>query len=1091
MSYDKSIKICCANYLILSICAGIFFPHEAGADKNSVDYRNSNEWNSIYQSTNDVTVEEEIDPNQEYPEEVEDDVETWTEIIVTLVITIISTVVFLIVFEVCRRLPAVEAVFDRRRSFVPKRTPPPLMRHKCFEWIFLKTDSTYQEYAGMVARKESIKQKKLQEARLLMQQQKQQSITSISVNSSHSRDNINSTIFNTGKASIRSLEKIVEEGESSFNKDPKYKNKKQLSEQHKKDKKTEKFGAKVKENAANTSPSHTKYKNCNKEEVACSNDTEIDYADKDNFDEQNPSIWNVTRSNAKVTDIDDANEIEASLIFSYGNSNRIHGHPNLKSCMLNDTEIDYADKDNFDEQNPSIWNVTRSNAKVTDIDDANEIEASLIFSYGNSNRIHGHPNLKRSSQHKRRDQLVSSPSAVMINGRRLPSSIANRVIAGELTEQELDELELRQVRKEQEAEEQALKIHQEASNEIGDERRLGVPPRFALMRRNPFGMFYRIRRSSSILKGLVEDTNLTSKKCKALKPTSYLHRHLSSAEEVNKRPLTSPDQELLRCVGLDTFVMIRFLRFGFDVTFYPFLLACCVLLPTYYTSNSAENSDMEMKTFSYFRFTMQRIEPGSSNFWVPFAFAVFFNVFLLWRLWVEWETFITLRFEFLANGDPYIAENKEHLHQYQTSCLVEFVPDSHRRDKELYEYFDALFPGQVKRAEVLLNATKLTKLIEERKAKIIMYENLYAKQFHAKAEYRKKMESHKQHDASLFQYLCCWCLGFEPKKPKEPKTRLSGYFCRKKLVKALPYYLSEIKRLNRLIEDEHRRIILEKAKSEDKESQNFLVSNIVEGIRLFTGTGWDLTCDTGFVQFHSLTAKQSAIQCNITGTTNFMVTSSAPDPRDMVWENSTVERSTIKLKKLQCDTLLLTGTLFWSAVLAFVTSISKLSTVEKFVPPFLVLDPDNPYVYGLIQGYLPVVLLELLMLVFPIFLRFIAENYIRFKTKSQVDKFVFTWHFGYRFANLLIILVSASLYDTLKDAAMSPASVIKNLADGISVQSQFFLNNLIIQAGTENFFELAQGLDMAIHFIMHRIITVEAKSRRYLEKLEEPNRFQW
>lgn len=63
------------------------------------------------------------------------------------------------------------------------------------------------------------------------------------------------------------------------------------------------------------------------------------------------------------------------------------------------------------------------------------------------------------------------------------------------------------------------------------------------------------------------------------------NQYLKIVSDKVTRPLSVADQELLRCVGLDAYVMLRFLRFGFDVTFYPFLVACVMLIPTYYTND--------------------------------------------------------------------------------------------------------------------------------------------------------------------------------------------------------------------------------------------------------------------------------------------------------------------------------------------------------------------------------------------------------------------------------------------------------------------------------------------------------------------------
>lgn len=125
-----------------------------------------------------------------------------------------------------------------------------------------------------------------------------------------------------------------------------------------------------------------------------------------------------------------------------------------------------------------------------------------------------------------------------------------------------------------------------------------------------------------------------------------------------------------------------------------------------------------------------------------------------------------------------------------------------------------------------------------------------------------------------------------------------------------------------------------------------------------------------------------------------MVLSSAPDPRDVVWENATVKKQTIILKNAQCALLLFTGTLFWFAVVGFVTSLSNLTLYKEILPAWFFPDQDS-VMYDLIKGYVPVILLELLMLIVPFTLRIIAKRVIRFKT-----------HSGMRFLVDLIVFVT-------------------------------------------------------------------------------------
>jgi len=86
----------------------------------------------------------------------------------------------------------------------------------------------------------------------------------------------------------------------------------------------------------------------------------------------------------------------------------------------------------------------------------------------------------------------------------------------------------------------------------------------------------------------------------------------------------------------------------------------------------------------------------------------------------------------------------------------------------------------------------------------------------------------------------------------------------------------------------------------------------------------------------------------------------------VLWENSTVERKFIRIKKLQCDALLFTGTLFWAGVVSTITVVSDLDQIKGSLPW---MPEENSVIYVAMEGYLPVVLLELIMLPVPILLR--------------------------------------------------------------------------------------------------------------------------
>mmetsp|Transcript_12363 Transcript_12363/g.36314 ORF Transcript_12363/g.36314 Transcript_12363/m.36314 type:complete len:636 (-) Transcript_12363:2073-3980(-) len=165
-------------------------------------------------------------------------------------------------------------------------------------------------------------------------------------------------------------------------------------------------------------------------------------------------------------------------------------------------------------------------------------------------------------------------------------------------------------------------------------------------------------------------------------------------------PIPESDRKLLRCIGLDSYVMIRFLRLGFEVTFYPFLFFCVTLIPLYHTSDYEGDFAIDEKgaflttvVNGYYSITINHLEAGSQKLWAVCVISMLYYKFVFRRLWVEWKVFVEFRKDFQAQGDPDAVkeDDGESLRQYQNSCLVEYIPSSHRRDKDIYLFYNTIF----------------------------------------------------------------------------------------------------------------------------------------------------------------------------------------------------------------------------------------------------------------------------------------------------------------------------------------------------------------------------------------------------------------
>ena len=218
----------------------------------------------------------------------------------------------------------------------------------------------------------------------------------------------------------------------------------------------------------------------------------------------------------------------------------------------------------------------------------------------------------------------------------------------------------------------------------------------------------------------------------------------------NDISLTEPEKELLHFVGLDIYLLIRFARFGFDVSYYPFLVACIAVLPVY--SSAAEGSSWKR----YLSNSINNIQNGSNLIWVAVVFSVAFFLYVLRRLWVEWEVFIQLRHNFLANGAQHFHCNNVVKQKYRKTCIVESVPVEFRTDRLLYDTFNKLFPNQIERAEMLVDTSKLEALVNERKGLIVRLENLDSLDRYRRWENRgTKPNKVNASDESSISKLCC------------------------------------------------------------------------------------------------------------------------------------------------------------------------------------------------------------------------------------------------------------------------------------------------------------------------------------------------
>ena len=150
----------------------------------------------------------------------------------------------------------------------------------------------------------------------------------------------------------------------------------------------------------------------------------------------------------------------------------------------------------------------------------------------------------------------------------------------------------------------------------------------------------------------------------------------------------------------------------------------------------------------------------------------------------------------------------------------------------------------------------------------------------------------------------------------------------------LTYHHREISKLNKAIEEEYIRLAQKKRKHVEATNESFLSKWL--GIKyLFPNDDGRVHSCSAFVEFASLTAKQQAIQCNLTGADSLMAVSPVPEVGAIIWENAHVSKRLIDRRKVYANFALVGCLIVWSLLVTLIRSYGNLRYDENTNSAFL------------------------------------------------------------------------------------------------------------------------------------------------------------
>ena len=170
-----------------------------------------------------------------------------------------------------------------------------------------------------------------------------------------------------------------------------------------------------------------------------------------------------------------------------------------------------------------------------------------------------------------------------------------------------------------------------------------------------------------------------------------------------------------------------------------------------------------------------------------------------------------------------------------------------------------------------------------------------------------------------------------------------------------------------------------------------------------------------------------------------MTVRSAPNPKDIRWENVMIPQRQIDMRRTIADITLTIGALFWSLVLGFITQISSLETMSREYSWLQAY--SGTFIYSVFNSYLTSGMLLALLSVLPLIFDMIARNYEGLKLESEIQNSIMTRYFYYQLANVFVSVYAGSIITALHQIFDSPSSLlISCLRSSFSI---YFANSIV------------------------------------------------
>jgi hypothetical protein len=201
------------------------------------------------------------------------------------------------------------------------------------------------------------------------------------------------------------------------------------------------------------------------------------------------------------------------------------------------------------------------------------------------------------------------------------------------------------------------------------------------------------------------------------------------------------------------------------------------------------------------------------------------------------------------------------------------------------------------------------------------------------------------------------------------------------------------------------------------------------------------------------------------------VTQWAPEPRDIDWPNMEIPYDQLFYRRIVSTVLALALTAIYYPIVAAIQLLDNLDNVKKYLPNVIVANVlEIPAISSLVQGYLPALLLALLLYMVPSIFFFLSriEGH---PSVSHQERKASSKMFSLLAGNIFLASVlSGSLLTISETFTEDPKGIPRRLAEAIPTRASFFITYIMTTGWAGMPLEILQSGALVLNFLKRNTV---------------------